>query len=152
MERIKTASSAEANADIEKPYRAAVKKAIDAAVAQSKAFADARQLVDDFIDAGFFFHQPQLALLGRFGRWDDPDAHIHTLLQDAEREGLIAAKDYPRPKQHGPYDNLPKGHNVTTLAAGPSGIRKVEIARGGKIVKEEIIHRPNDEAMAEGWG
>lgn len=154
VEQIKTRCSAEANADLEKPYRAAVRKALDAAVKQSQSFAEVRDMIEGIQAAGFYFHQQQLAMLGRFGRWDDPDAHIHTLLQDAEREGFITAKDYPdRPKRPGAYDAMPRGATVTALSAGPDGIAKVQVGRGGKVVSREYSFRPEDEkAAADGWG
>lgn len=154
VEQIKTTSSEAANTDLEKPYRAAVRKALDAAVKQSQSFAEVRDMIEGIQEAGFYFHQQQLAMLGRYGRWDDPDAHIHALLQDAEREGFIKPSDYPdRPKRAGEYDNMPKGATVTALAAGPNGLREVKIAQGGKVVNEKVIHQPEDQkAAADGWG
>lgn len=153
VSRLQTLHSDEVCASVQKQYTDALRKAIDHATAFSQAFATVRQTLEDLQEGGVYVHSlPRLnTLFGSFGDWRDAQAGIYRLLAEAEAEGIIKPGDHKgRAAPAGEYDAIP-AQGVERLASGPDGLRRVRVHRGGKVETLEWLHRPDDNAAADGW-
>lgn len=131
-------------------YTKAMKSVVDAAVAFAKAadslMAFRENLTNQDVLIGHLPEIPDNCLA--LGRWSNPDALIHLLIDSAIKSGLIAEpKDRPR---HDPFAGIPVG-GVERLAAGPDGIARVTLHADGSFKVIEWLSKTSENANGVDW-
>jgi len=119
----------------EKIYRDTVRRAINASVEQSRAWKEIQDLRDSLAADGVMIsYLPQAPpFLHKMGRWDDPNANVHLMLNDAINGYFVTDEFNDRPKVS--PERLPPGRH---RSAGPDGIRVFDVAVDG--TKKLIEH------------
>ena len=148
-ESLRARYSAEINKAAEKEYFKLAKEAVDSAVKQCKAFGAVMRFRDVLENDGVIVTLPRLDCLNRFGLWENTGAHIHHAINEAERAGVIKPGAYEKPQAPGPYDHL--SAPMEAISAGPAGIAKVEISRGGTVKVKEQTYTPPKPDSQTAW-
>lgn len=152
VDSIRSARSAEVCKSAAGEYSGLVKAAVAAAVALSRAYQAAQDFRSNLSDDGVIVDLPQLpAHLNALGRWSDPHSNVHQTITEARTAGYVSGEYNDRPQAAGPYDTLPKG-GIEALAAGPDGVRRVQVERGGNLKTTKWLYQsePNS-SNSDGW-
>jgi len=126
----------------ESEYKKLVKAAVAAAAELAKACGAVQLFRNTLIDDGVVMELPQIpSHLNAVGRWDDAGSRVHLAIDDATKAGFVNGEYKNRPQPPGQYDTIPPGKSVQSLAAGPDGIRLVDVSRGGKLKTKEWLYQ-----------
>lgn len=131
-------------------YAKAIKSVVDAAITFAKSadslMAFRENLAEQDVIVGYLPEIPNYCLA--LGRWSNPDARIHLMIDSAIKSGLIAEpKDRPR---HDPFAGIPVG-GVERLAAGPDGIARGTLHADGSFKAIKWLYKPSENANAVDW-
>ena len=143
-DKIRLNCSQEIAKEAEQQQRKLTKPAIAAAADLSKAYTSLMRFREDLEADGFILGcLPTVpSHVNQMGRWDVPTSRIHQLLDEATSDGYVNGEYKSRPRPQGPHDGIPEGAHVECVAAGPDGIARVNVRRGGKLEVVQKLYEP----------
>ena len=152
LEALRSRFSAEICKQAGSPYRKLVKAAVAAAAELAKAYDEVQAFRGALEADGVLVSLPMIpGHLQALGRWTDPGSHVHDLITEASKAGFINGEYKDRPRPAGPYDALPEGMTLNTVAAGPGGVFEATVGRGGVVKRGKQLFTPEPERNEDGW-
>ena len=134
------------------PYRKLVKAAVAAAAELAKAYDEVQAFRGALEADGVLVSLPMIpGHLQALGRWTDPGSHVHDLITEASKAGFINGEYKDRPQPPGPYDGIPEGKTLNTVAAGPGGVFEATVSRGGVLKRGKQLYEPEPARDEDGW-